>query len=841
MKRALSRLSFLLFCACATVARAQNTLPAIPVLQTPVPQGSSPLTISQQAVPSRPLSVVGPRGTLLGEQDGKYEAWVFPWKIFSGMRITANMDDYPIPIDVNDHAAWIDVQPDRTTITYSHANFTIRQIMMAPKSSPDGSGVLVFYQVQATRPLTLTFSFDPVMLRMWPAASDDVPSPEWVSTADGSGFYILHENFPDHAAAISMPRAHAGILPPYQELAHAWPLQFVLHVDPSTDANTTFPLLITLANTTEQATKSALAKSLLDLDTSAQSLADANALYYRNFSAQHTSIDTPDVSLNNAFSWAEIAMDQLRVQTTPGHQEEAFTAGFVGSGNAARPGFGWFFGRDALWSLYAVNSYGDFEASRKELDFLLHRQRSSGEIMHEWSQTADLVDWKALPYEYAAADATPLLPMVMNDYLNISGDKAYILAHWDQVQLAWKYETSHDSADGIYNNTSGSGWVESWVPSMPHQEIYLAVLDEQASIAFAQLARSTGHIDLADQATQRAATLRAHIETEYYLPQTGFYAFSHNPDGTTDNTATIFPAVAWWDGTYALDHPQQMFPRWASSEFSTDWGTRLLSDRASFYDPISYHQGTVWPLFTGWASVAEYRTGHPLAGYAHLMQNANLTWAQDAGSVTELLSGQFYQVLGRSTAHQLWSSAMVISPVLRGMFGLEWDADHHTLTVTPHLPADWTQATLRQLPFADDHLTMSFVRHGQELTVEASGDAAHNLVLRSRAAGAKVEHNTLHIPLPAVEVAVTQQLPPFGDETQQLKVLGEEQSAHQLTLTLAAQGSSHQTLKLRENAPNLHVRGQDVTIGDSVNCLRTLTVVFPPGEGYIIRTVQISW
>ena len=75
-------------------------------------------------------------------------------------------------------------------------------------------------------------------------------------------------------------------------------------------------------------------------------------------------------------------MDQLRVLTTPGHQEEAFTAGFVGSGNAARPGFGWFFGRDALWLLYAVNSYGDFDASRKELDFLLHRQRANGEIMH---------------------------------------------------------------------------------------------------------------------------------------------------------------------------------------------------------------------------------------------------------------------------------------------------------------------------------------------------------------------------------------------------------------------------------------------------------------------------
>jgi glycogen debranching enzyme len=68
-----------------------------------------------------------------------------------------------------------------------------------------------------------------------------------------------------------------------------------------------------------------------------------------------------------------------------------------------------------------------------------------------------------------------------------------------------------------------------------------------------------------------------------------------------------------------------------------------------------------------------------------------------SGDVTELLSGQFYQVLGRSTAHQLWSSAMAISPVLRGLFGLEWNAAENKLTVTPHLPAQWDRAAIRRL------------------------------------------------------------------------------------------------------------------------------------------------
>ncbi len=224
---------FLLIVFLASAPLEAQMAAALPTLPDFTRQATgNDLTISREAVPIKPVSVIGPRGALLGAQDGRYEAWIFPWKIFSGMRITANMQDYPVPIDVNDHASWIDVKPDHTTITYSHANFTVRQIMVAPKQTPDGTGVQVFYQIEAVRPMTLTFSFDAVMQRMWPAESDDRPSPEWVKTEGGSGFYILHENFPDHAAALTMPSAEPGILPPYQERAAYYPLQFVLHFDP---------------------------------------------------------------------------------------------------------------------------------------------------------------------------------------------------------------------------------------------------------------------------------------------------------------------------------------------------------------------------------------------------------------------------------------------------------------------------------------------------------------------------------------------------------------------------------------------------------------------------------
>src|ERR1700733_142910 len=238
--------------------------------------------ISSNVMAQKPFSVTGPRGALLGQQDGSFEAWIFPWKILSHMRITADMKDYAVPIDVNEQAATIDVQPGHTTITFSHANFTVREILFAPQQAPDGAGALAFYQIQAVRPMTLTFSFTPEMQRMWPALSDDRPSPEWVKEGQ-SGFYILHLNSPDQAAAVAMPTAQYGILPPYQERPKDYPLQFVIHFDPATDAGKIYPLLMATADTAAAATTSAFASKLQALDSGLRELYGDTQKHFRNF------------------------------------------------------------------------------------------------------------------------------------------------------------------------------------------------------------------------------------------------------------------------------------------------------------------------------------------------------------------------------------------------------------------------------------------------------------------------------------------------------------------------------------------------------------------------------
>jgi len=811
-------------------ARAQQWLQPIPQF----PLASSDLTIRQHAEMLKPFTVAGECGTFVGQQDGSFEAWIFPVKLLSHFHIEAELEHYHVPIDVNEQAAEIEVAPDHTTITYSHAAFTVREILFATQCDANGAGVIALFHVDSVRPIKLTFSFTPEIKRMWPAPNYNTPSAEWVKQGD-SGYYILHTDSDDLAGAVGMPGTQPGIMAPYQERPKFWPTQLILSFDPKRDADLYFPLLLAVRNNADSAKPAALAAQLARLNENAAQLYAKTADYYAHFFDKRLVADTPDRHFNQAMQWAELSIDQLRVR----HGDEVgLVAGFYSSGDSNRPGFGWFFGRDTLYTLFAVNGYGDFALTREALEFLIKRQRDDGKIMHEYSQTAELVDWAKLPYEYAAADSTPLFLMAMEDYVNSSGDKQFLEQHWAAVEKAWQFERTHDSdGDGIYDNSQGTGWVESWPSGMPHQEIYLAALDEQASGAFARLARIMNKADEAGAAEARAQRVASTIEKEYAGPM---YAFSRNANGSLDKTATIFPSIAWWDGHYSLKQPGEMFRRWASDEFSTDWGLRDVSDHEAFYDPISYHQGSVWPLFTGWASIAEYRTGRSLSAYAHLMQNAGLTWAQDLGAVTELLSGAYFSPFGRSTTHQLWSSAMVLTPAIRGLFGITTDALHNSISVDPHLPAEWDHATLRHVPVGGQLIDLSFRRDGGILLVRATGgdvklSASHEGVMKDGA---------LHILLPGVEVGIPHELPLPGSRTAQLKVLSQSTDGNSLVLEIEAQGGRACDLPLRVNGVHSAIHADGATVVQATardSSLGSLHVVFPFGGGYQVQTVRVTW
>ena len=800
----------------------------------------NPLVIRRAARAKEPFSVTGERGALLGQQDGTFELWLLPVKVMHEVRLAAKLEGYDAVIDLNAQASEIDVRPDETTITYAHAAITVQQHMFVPRVSEDGvANAVVLFEVHAARKAELTLSFAPAMERMWPAPNFGRPGGGWTTVGTGGG-YTLETDNPSFFGVVAMPQARPGALRPYQERAATQPMTIEFSYDPAKDDGSFYPLLCGVSDGkgAGEAAREALFAKVVAQGAQVEARYRENAEYFAHFFDTRLTVVTPDKKFDEAMRWAELAIESAKVASPHG---AGLAGGWFGSGDSARPGFGWFFGRDTLWSLYAVNSYGNFALSREAMDFLFAHQREDGKVMHEVSQTADLVDWVHLPYLYAAADATPLLVMQMEDYVRASGDTDYLKAHWDAVKRAYGFTRAHTTA-GVYDNTQGTGWVEEWEPRMPHQEIYLAALDAESSQSMARLAGLMGDSELVGEAAKAEAVITAQLAK--YRGADGMYAISRNADGTFEGVASIFPTVAWWTGRMALPDADATFARWAGHTIATDWGVRSVATDQPFYDPISYHHGSVWPLYTGWAAMAEYRAGRPLNGYANLRANADLTWVQDLGDVTELLSGEFYEPLGRSSSHQLWSSAMVVTPAVRGMFGLEADGLRHVLHAAPQLPAGWDGAEVKNVVVGKDVFAVTMKRLGAEMEVEAVSARPTVLCLEGSsffeagkgcAGKAEVRHR-MAVALPAVEVGLVEEAMEAGQRTRGLKVRSEAVSGREMRLRVEAPGGSEKRLVVRKNGvvKAVAVEGGRME-GDQV------VMGFPGGEGWVTKEIVLRW
>ena len=90
------------------------------------------------------------------------------------------------------------------------------------------------------------------------------------------------------------------------------------------------------------------------------------------------------------------------------------------------------------------------------------------------------------------------------------------------------------------------------------------------------------------------------------------------------------------------------------------------------------------------------------------------------GRTTEVLSGDYYTQLSTSTPHQIWSSAMVISPILRGMMGLEVNALNGTVTFAPHVPAGWSEFAIKNVKVGSTLLDFMYHAVGDDITLEVT-------------------------------------------------------------------------------------------------------------------------
>jgi glycogen debranching enzyme len=667
------------------------------------------------------LDVVGRRAAFVGYEHRGLEAWVYPLKLLDDLQFSFHLDGYPLEISGAQALARIAARPESTTLTFSHAAFTARVVLFAPIDEP---ALVAVVEADTTLPLSVRASFRPRLRLMWPAGLQ-TGNVGWNAR---ERVYELTEESSRFAGVVGAPFASDASLMPYQEEPRDVPVSFALPAESLADRKRV-PIVIAgsvkgiaEARGTYQRVVSAVPELLAK-----------NAAYYRHLLDRTISIDTPDDRLDEAFAWGKVGMDK-GIATNP-LLGTGLIAGFRTSGESERPGFAWYFGRDALWTSLALTAEGDLDAARTALTFLQGFQRDDGKVPHEISQSASLIPWFTdYPYAWASADATPLFLIAHADYWRASGDSAFLQESWPKIVKAWEFSSATDNdSDGLIENTSiGHGWVEGGALYPPHEEIYLQGTWVAAQQAVAELAAVLNHPDVGQRAAAGAERTREAVERTYWSERAGEYLYAtklprrervmaepgphrERRQARLDEIAsaavyeesTVLPAVPMWWRVLRDDRSDLAIDSFGGGALATDWGHRLLSSRSALYDPLSYHYGSVWPLFTGWAAVGAYKYGRSHVGYQAVMANALLTRANALGYVTELLSGDFQAPFGRSSHHQIWSEAMVVSPVVRGLLGLDVTRDARgvpQLMIAPQLPPDWDRV----------RVTGIVVRHGPE-------------------------------------------------------------------------------------------------------------------------------
>jgi len=213
------------------------------------------------------------------------------------------------------------------------------------------------------------------------------------------------------------------------------------------------------------------------------------------------------------------------------------------------------------------------------------------------------------------------------------------------------------------------------------------------------------------------------LEKRFWVEDTNLYAFCIAQDGSLVKEATVWPAVPMVFGLFEEERASGVLANLASSAMSTDWGVRMLANTSQYYEPLSYNNGAVWPFLTGYVSLAEYRYHRSVPALMHLMSIARLTFIDALGFIPELLSGEFYRTIEASVPHQLFSSGMVITPLVQGLLGLRGNAPNNIVTFSPHLPPTWEEVKVRNFRVGEGVFSFEIRRDNDKYFLSTSGKA----------------------------------------------------------------------------------------------------------------------
>lgn len=695
---------------CVTVAAAQTDLPSFKI-------EPNDLLLTRPAQAGTYFDKVGRKFAVLGTESGTFEAWAYPLKLVRNAELSFYLGTSTEPVRAADIVRTVEVTPELTTLTYTYQSFTLRVHHLTPIDQP---GAYLLLDLRSTEPLTIVCSFIPVLQPMWPAGLGG-QSARWL---DDLKAYQISEPTRRNTAYIGSPMGSGMSYTPAHMLSDR-PSQFKIVVDkPELVRGKLIPIVIAGGRGSRDSIRAIYQKLAAEPEAHYRKALQ----HYRNLRNSTIRIATPNAEINVAYEWAKVAYDNLFVQNPD--LGLGIVAGLGLSGTSGRPGFGWFFGGDAYINSFSLNSYGASSAARDALLFTHQWQREDGKMAHELTQAAAYVDWwKDYPYGYIHGDTSPFYVCAVWDYFRHTADSAFVRQHWSVIRKAYEWSLATDAdGDGLMDNKkAGLGALEYGPLTDIQSDVYTGAVWVRAAAVMPALARVVGDTIFAQTAESYGVNAAKSFDRRFWDERNQQYAYAFTPKGQLVDIVSPWNAVGlmWELGDPARSVKSLL--KLNSAELSTDWGIRSISNKSKYYDPLNYNYGAVWPFLSSWVATAQFKHHLLLQGYSTLMASVRHTFDHGLGVITEVFSGSQNIWPQEAVAHQGFSTASVVLPLMRGLSGLEVDAPRRTVQFSPHLPADWDRLQLQNISMAGSTVSLEYSRNRTKATLKVRSVGAQTV------------------------------------------------------------------------------------------------------------------